>query len=183
MSVFDYVFLIVYNYLQERFNARNTDSLECVITQFLFALYIPYMFVIFGLWYIILGIWYYATMLPFYALAFPLKYFFLGFNWSSFVLVSQGLALLYVCMFPQITKCLPFSCVEREYTEFENTLESIIKSFEIKPNEIMSIVPLLVQKRQKCSVDCADILMLCWFIFLIGLILSPFFFFIGFIYF
>jgi len=106
---------------------------------------------------------YYATLLPFFILAFPLKYFVFGFNLYSFWFVSQGLASLYVCFFPEIKKFMPF---------LEKIEPSLLKSFEIKPKKIMSVVPLLVQKRKKCLVVCLDTLTMCFLIFMVGFPLS-----------
>jgi len=120
-------------------------------------------------------LWYYASMLPFFVLAFPLKHFFFGFNLYSFIFVSPSLASLYVCFFPQIKKCMPYSSEKTENIELKNILPNILKSFEIKPQKIMSVVPLLVQKRKNCWVECVDTFLVCVFIFTFDVILSPFF--------
>jgi len=99
--------------------------------------------------YTIFFLWYYATMLPFYILSIPFKHFFFGFNWYSMVLVSPSLASLYVCLFPNIKNSMPFSIRVIEHIQLEDILPSVVKCFEIKPKKIMSIVPLLVQKRKK----------------------------------
>jgi len=51
--------------------------------------------------------------------------------------------------------------------ESENILpiESILKTFEIEPNNIMSVVPLLVQNKQKCWTECLNTNVMCCFIF------------------
>jgi len=121
-------------------------------------------------------LWYYATMLPFFVLAYPLKHFLFGFNWSSFVIVSPSLASLYVCLFPHIKKCIPFSLfslVHEGKIKMDDIFPSVLKCVEIKPKKIMSLVPLLVQKRERCSVEeCFCTLMLCVFIFIFGLLFS-----------
>jgi hypothetical protein len=131
-------------------------------------LYVPSILVILGVGYVVLVLWFYATLLPFYILAFPLKYFVFGFNLYSFSIVSQTLASLYVCFFPEIKKCVPFA----EEIELEDILPNILKSFEIKPKTIMSVVPLLVQKRKDCVVECVDTLLLSYFIFGAGFVMS-----------
>jgi len=122
-------------------------------------------------------LWYYATLLPFFILAFPLKHFIFGFNMFSFWFVSQSLASLYVCFFPQITECMPFSIGKKEnliILELEDILPSMLKRFAIKPKKIMSVVPLLVHKKKNCKVKCLNILMLCCLIFAVGFPLSLF---------
>jgi hypothetical protein len=108
---------------------------------------------------------YYAAMLPFFVLGYPLKHLIFGFNLYSFVFVSQGLASLYVCFFPQIKECMPFGYGKIENIEPEDILPRVVKSFEIKPKNIMSVVPLLVHKRKNCWEGCLDALMLCCLIF------------------
>jgi len=140
---------------------------------FSFIFYIPYSIIILGTGYTVAVLSYYATILPFVILAFPLKYFIFGFNIISFLTVSQTLASLYVCCFPQIKKCIPWSfSKEIEKIESENILPGIIERFGIKPQKIMSIVPLLVHKRKKCFVEILDTFMLCVFIFIMGFWIS-----------
>merc|ERR1712034_234599 len=95
-------------------------------------------------------------MLPFFVLGYPLKHLIFGFNLYSFVFVSQGLASLYVCFFPQIKECMPFGYGKIENIEPEDILPRVVKSFEIKPKNIMSVVPLLVHKRKNCWEGCFD---------------------------
>jgi len=125
------------------------DSCQEILVLFLHLLFlIPSICMVAVAGYTLFFCWYYATMLPFFILAFPLKYFVLGFNWYYFLCVSQGLASLYVCIFPQIKQCMPFS-VGRKNVEPEDIFPGILKRFDIKPNKIMSVVPLLVQKKKK----------------------------------
>jgi len=140
---------------------------------FCLIFYVPYAIIIAGTGYTVAVLSYYAIMLPFFVLAFPLKHFILGFNLFSFLTVSQTLASLYVCFFPQIKKCMPWSCGKIEKIESENILPEIIKRFEIKPQKIMSVVPLLVHKRKKCFVEILDTFMLSIFIFIMGFLISP----------
>ena len=120
-------------------------------------------------------LWYYASLLPFFVLAFPLKHFFFGFNLYSFLFVSQGLASLYVCFFPEIKNCMPIRSGETEKLKFKNILRSILKHFEIKPKNVMSVVPLLVQRRKNCWVECVNTFLFCCLIFVFDIFLSPFF--------
>merc|ERR1712034_275331 len=88
--------------------------------------------------------------------------------------VSQTLASLYVFCFPQIKKCMPWSFGEIEKIESPaNILPGIIERFGIKPQKIMSVVPLLVHKRKKCFVELLDTFMLSIFIFIMGFLISP----------
>jgi hypothetical protein len=125
-----------------------------------------------GWGYTICALCYYATLLPFFVLAFPLKQFIFGFNWYSFVFVSPGLAFLYIFLFPHIKKCMPFSVGEIEHIKSEDILPNILKSFEIEPKRIMSVVPLLIRTRKVCSVECADTFLFYLLIFGLGLIFS-----------
>jgi len=128
----------------------------------------------YGLWasYALLFWGYYAAMLPFFVLGYPLKHLIFGFNLYSFVFVSQGLASLYVCLFPQIKECMPFGYGKIENIEPEDILPRVVKSFEIKPKNIMSVVPLLVHKRKNCWEGCLDALMLCCLIFAMNMPIS-----------
>jgi hypothetical protein len=141
---------------------RSFVSFLCLI---FCAIYLPTLFVA---GYSLFFFWYYATMLPFFVLTFPLNFFIFGLNWYTFVFVPQGLASLYVCCFPLIKKCMPFSSGEIEQITIEKILPNIIKSFNIKPKKIMSVVPLLVQNRKNCWVECSDTIIMSFLIFLFG---------------
>jgi len=126
--------------------------------------------IFFMAYYIILFLWFYAIMLPFVILAIPYKHFVFGFNQFSFLFVSPGLASLYVCCFPHIKNSMPFSLSEIENIKLEDIFPSVLKCFEIKPEKIMSVVPLLVQKRKACLVEFADTFILCLIIFVVDFI-------------
>jgi len=104
----------------------------------------------------VLLLWYYAILLPFFMVTLSLKQFVFGFNLSSFLFLSQGLASLYVCFFSQIKNCMPF-----KYGEVET----------IEPCEIMSVVPLMIQKRKMIF----DTLIFCYLIFFCGFPITIFF--------
>jgi len=133
--------------------------------------YVPWLLMLVGTVYTLFFFWYYATMFPFFILAFSLKYFLLWLNWYYVVFVSQGLAAIYVCCFPEIKRCMPFSFGEIGdiKPESKEILLKLLQNFEIKPKQIMSVVPLLVQKRKKCWTECLDTIALCFLIFLAGL--------------
>merc|ERR1712034_19090 len=159
---------ILSDYLQE---TANYDNLCVRGFRYLISILlgVACLWLIVGWGYTICVLCYYATLLPFFVLAFPLKQFIFGFNWYSFLFVSQGLASLYVCFFPEITRCL-------EIIEPGQILPIyLLKSFEIKPQKIMSVVPLLAQKRKKCCDECLNKLVCCFTIFIIGLPLSVIF--------
>lgn len=135
-------------------------------------LYMPHLLMISGAGYIVCVLWYYATLFPFFVLAFPLKLFFFGFNLYSFLVVSQSLASLYACFFPQIKKCMSG---EIENIRFDNILQNLI-TFEIEPKQIMPVVPMLVQKRKKCYLDNIFFFLVIFaLLFGSGLLLCPIF--------
>jgi len=140
---------------------------------------VPCLIIITGAGYIISVLLYYATILPFFILAFPLKHIVFGFTMYSFCFVSQTLASLYVCFFPQIKKCMPFSFGEMERIKLENILPDIVESFRIEPKQTMLVVPLLIQKRKKCWVEFLDTILMNFFIFGFGFLFSLLFWFIG----
>jgi hypothetical protein len=121
--------------------------------------FLPLTVIIAGASLTVLSVWYHATLLPFYILTIPLKQFDFVLNWYSFYFVSQTLASFYVCCFPQIKKCVPFSVKETKKNE---------------PKKIMSLVPLLVQKRNNCE-ERLNSLKICYYIFLIGFPFTLFF--------
>jgi len=155
------------NYVCKASNYQNM-CVELFAFVFFLLLCIPYVCMIGVMGYTLLFVWYYATLLPFFILALPLKHFLFGFNFYSFLFVSQGLASLYVCCFPQIKNCLPFSFGKRENIEPEYILPRLLKRFEIKPIKIMSVVSSLVQKRKNCLIECLDTLIFCFLIFAFG---------------
>jgi len=132
---------------------------------FLCIFYVPGILMSAVVGYILFVLWYQASMLPFIILAIPLKHFVFGFNFHSWWSVTPSLASLYVCFFPQIKKCMPTSFGEIESIEPKNILPSILKSFEIEPNNIMSVVPLLVQNKKECWIECVNTYVMCFFIF------------------
>jgi len=99
-----------------------------------------------------------------------LKHYIFGFNLYSFLSASQTLASLYVCFFPQIKKCMWFGFGEE--IDSEDILSTTLKTYKIKPNELMSVVPLLVQKRKQCWIEISNTLLLCFIIFAYNLALS-----------
>jgi hypothetical protein len=139
---------------------------------FFLLIYVPYVFVIAVLAYAACVLCYYATLLPFFVLALPLKHFVFGFNLRSFWYLAQGLASLYVCFFPEIKKCMYFSVAEMGTVEPSDTLPRMLKSFEIKPQPIMSVVPLLVRNRKNRRQEFLDTFVMCWLIYLFGVFLS-----------
>jgi hypothetical protein len=139
---------------------------------FFFLFYVPSVLMSTVVGYILLALWYHGSILPFTILAIPLKHFLFGFNYYSFWLVTPSLASLYVCFFPHVKKCMPSSFGEIESIEPKNILPSILKTFEIEPNNIMSVVPLLVQNKKKCWIKCLDTYVMCFVIFGAGFPLS-----------
>jgi len=107
-------------------NKLYSVALVVIRLQFWGANFILFLFVL-----------YYITFLPFFILAFPLKFFILGFNFSSFSIVEKVFISFYVCFFPQI----------KTFIYDDQALEHITNSFEIKPIKIMSAVPFLVLNR------------------------------------
>ena len=106
--------------------------------------------------YIIFCLWYYAILLPFFILAFPLKNFVLEY---SYLFLSQSLASLYVYFFPQIKKFIPLWSF--------GTME------QIEPPSMMTVVPLLVQKRRNSFwIEWLSTIGVCCLIFLFGFPLS-----------
>ena len=100
---------------------------------------------------------YYAALLPFFILAFPLKCFIFGFNSCSFLFLSQSLASIYVCFSPQMQKFI-FNSGEIE---------------KIEPENVMSVVPFLVEKRKKCNgVDFFQAFLFCSLFFMYNFLLS-----------
>jgi len=158
---FFHCFQIFSNYLEKAIKVHNLCG--CL---FFFLIWLPYFLMIYSATYILLFLYYYTFMLPFFVLSFPLKHFFFGFNWYSFLFVSPALASLYICVFPHVKQCVPFSGKIMN-TEFHIS-QDVVKSFEIKPTKIMSLVPLLVQNRNKCWVECLDTFMLSLVIFGLG---------------
>jgi hypothetical protein len=75
-----------------------------------------------------------------------------------------ALATSYACFFPQIKIWMKQPEVEAKYL-FENILES----FRIKPRKIMSIVPLLMQKRKKFLSEFLHTIVFFMCIFIMGL--------------
>lgn len=160
------------DYLEQQSTNYPNLCMEISIGLLFILVYVPYVVMIFPTGYIICVLWYYASMFPFFALVFPLKHFIFGFNWHSFVFVSPGLAFLYIFLFPHIKKCMPFSVGEIEHIKSEDILPNILKSFEIEPKRIMSVVPLLIRTRKVCLVECADTFLFYLLIFGLGLIFS-----------
>jgi hypothetical protein len=163
--------LVIISYYLEKALDYNNLCVQCITYLVSALLFVPYLSVIIGSAYTVCVLCYYATLLPFFVLAVPLKHFVFGFNLYSFLLVSQGLASLYVCIFPHIKKCMPLS----EKIQHGYILPRLLKSFEIEPKQIMSVVPLLVQKRKKCCEECLDTLIFCCLIFTAGALMSPIF--------
>jgi len=161
-----YPFEIFSEFLENQ--TKHNLCVESFLTALFLVFYVPYVLMICPSGYILCILWYYTTLLPFFVLAFPLKHFLFGFNLYSFWFVSQTLAFFYVCFFPHIKTCVPISMGEKESQPGKN----ILKSFEIKPKKIMSVVPLLIQKRKMFSVECADTFIFCLINFALSLFLS-----------
>jgi len=160
------------NYLEQQSTNYYNPCVDFLFGLLFILFYVPYSLMMLPTGYIVCVFWYYVNMFPFFALAFPLKHFIFGFNWHSFVFVSPGLAFLYICLFPHIKKCMPFSVGEIEHIKSEDILPNILKSFEIEPKRIMSVLPLLIRTRKLCLVECADTFILYLIIFGLGLIFS-----------
>jgi len=165
---------ILANYLQMTANSDNPCVHVFGFLSFL-LIYVPYLLMIAAFVYAACVLYYYAALLPFFVVALPLKHFVFGFNLRSFWYLAQGLASLYVCFFPEIKKCMYFSVAEMETIEFSDILPRMLKSFEIKPEPIMSVVPLLVRNRKNRRVEFLDTFCMCWLIYLCGVFLSPVF--------
>jgi len=131
-----------------------TKNHNFCVWNFVFVLCAPFVVILVGVYLAIFFVWYYAIQLPFLILSYPFKQFVFGFNLVYFFLFSQGLASLYVCFFPQIKNCIPFFRIREIKT--------------IEPQKIMSVVPLLVQKRKDCLEECIETLRFCYLIFLCG---------------
>jgi len=137
------------------------NCLRCLTVPFV----IVYLAIIIGGLYAINFVIYVSTLFPFWALSYPLKFYFFGFNLFSFWLVTPGLATLYACFFPQIIPTQPG--LEPKYF-----LENILKSFQIKPKNTMSIVPLLVQKRKLFLTEFVHTLLFFVCILCLGMCIS-----------
>jgi hypothetical protein len=140
----------IFQYIQQ--NVFNSDNFCAQIFIILFLM--PFSVIFVGVYYTILCIGYYASMLPFFILAFPFKYFNFVLNWYVFSVISQGLASLYVCCFPHLKYSAPFKIGEIEI---------------IKPKHIMSVVPLLVQRRKNCYFEYVDTFRFCYLIWIFGI--------------
>ena len=102
---------------------------------------VGFLFFKFSMYRPLLSVVYYRTMLPLLIVTSPFKCFIFGLNFSSFCsfsIIEQGLISLHTVLLSQIC-------------DKHNTLEDISNSFEIKPDNIMSVVPLLIQNKKTSS--------------------------------